>query len=162
MYRFLLMLLLAPTLQAAAQALTAQDVHHGSLLAFLKAQPQHVIEANGKRFLFVQDGAHLAKLPATLDGIDIIRLDTATAKETLATLLPGKKKFTIIDLRPMFARADTQHVYIFPINYKWHPKKKMLSAPEYDNHFCKVDFLTKLENMEVKHYFLKTHCSTEK
>lgn len=162
MYRFLLMLLLAPTLQAAAQALNAQAVHHRALVEFLKTQPQHVVDMNGKRLLFLQDGAHVAQLPASLDGIDIIRLDTATAEETLATLLPGKKKFALIDLRPMFARADTQHVYIFPVNFKWNPKKKMLSAPAYNDHFCKVDFLTKLENLEVNHYFLKTHCSSGK
>jgi hypothetical protein len=159
MLRVFLALLLPLPLLAQQQKLDVKQVYELSLREYLKNHPQDVVRQGEQRMLFIKQATHLKDLPNSLDGVRIVFLDPATADSVLPHHLPRKTRLVLADFRPMFARNDTNHVYIFPVWYQWNAKKKRLGAPEYADSFCKVDFLTRLENKEVHHYFQKTECT---
>lgn len=156
---FLIVFILPVQLFAQSDKLDTKGVYERAIKEYIALHPEDVMVTDNGRFLFLEQEAYTKNIRDTISGTQIVFLIPDSAAQTLATALPRKKNFTLVQMQQVFARATVYHVYFYPMKVSWNPKKGKLKVSGYDNRICRADFDSKLENETLNYYFKESTCN---
>lgn len=143
---------------AQKERLDLKGVYKRALQEYLKRQPGNVVAEEEGKFLFLKHRPYMDKefmkqpytyfLPDSIGDVKIVIINTDSAS-MLSEYFSGKRKFTIVQMDEIFARASVNYVYFFPIKATWKHRKNKLGKLKYDGHICHVDFDYRTEGEKV-------------
>lgn len=161
--KYLILLLLLPfTTSAQPTKLDKSGVYETAMREYAKLHPEDATTVGNEKIFFLKAQDYTRGLPDTLSGYRFVFISPDSVA-ALAQYFPSKKhKLTLLDMRQFFARSNVNFVYIFPTRATWNAKKLTLSAPEYMNRFCRIDFDYRVEAEQLNYYFKESSCETAK